>query len=101
MAAETTQGMTANETLANLGACRQRILKEIGKVIVGQQDVVDDVITSFFAGGHCLITGVPGLAKSLLISSLGKAMDLKFSRVQFTSSLIIAQASSSCAAERR
>ena len=88
MAAEITQGMTANDALANLGACRRRILNEIGKVIIGQQDVVDDVITSFFAGGHCLITGVPGLAKTLLISSLGKAMDLKFSRVQFTPDLM-------------
>jgi MoxR-like ATPase len=50
--------------------------------------VVDDVVTSFFAGGHCLITGVPGLAKTLLISSIGKALDLKFSRVQFTPDLM-------------
>jgi len=74
--------------VARLGACREKLLAEIGKVIIGQKEVVNDVITSFFAGGHCLITGVPGLAKTLLISSLGKAMDLKFTRVQFTPDLM-------------
>ncbi len=49
---------------------------------------MESVITSFFAGGHCLITGVPGLAKTLLISSLGRAMDLPFRRVQFTPDLM-------------
>ena len=82
------QDLSAVEAVARLGACRQRILREVGKVIVGQQAVVDDVIISFFAGGHCLITGVPGLAKTLLISSLGKALDLKFARVQFTPDLM-------------
>ena len=82
------EGMTAEAAVTRLGECRKRILAEIGKVIVGQREIVDDVITSFFAGGHCLITGVPGLAKTLLISSLGRAMDLKFTRVQFTPDLM-------------
>ena len=67
---------------------REKILREIRKVIIGQEQVVEDVITAFFAGGHCLMTGVPGLAKTLLISSLGRAMDLKFRRVQFTPDLM-------------
>ncbi len=75
-------------TIGRLRECRERLLAEIGKVIIGQRDVVESVITSFFAGGHCLITGVPGLAKTLLISSLGKAMDLRFTRVQFTPDLM-------------
>ena len=75
-------------SIGQIGQLREKLLGEIGKVIVGQQDVVENVITSFFAGGHCLITGVPGLAKTLLISSLGKAMDLKFTRVQFTPDLM-------------
>jgi len=86
--ADSIQGMKASEAIAKLGEHRQRILQEIGKVIIGQREVVDDVITAFFAGGHCLITGVPGLAKTLLISSLGRAMDLKFRRVQFTPDLM-------------
>ena len=75
-------------SIGQVGQYREQLLSEIGKVIVGQKDVVEDVITSFFAGGHCLITGVPGLAKTLLISSLGRAMDLKFTRVQFTPDLM-------------
>ncbi len=67
---------------------KARILAEIRKVIIGQEQVVEDVVTSFFAGGHCLITGVPGLAKTLLISSLGRAMHLTFRRVQFTPDLM-------------
>ncbi len=78
-------GMEAIETI---GRGKEKILREVRKVIVGQQAVVDDVVTSFFAGGHCLITGVPGLAKTLLISSLGRVMDLKFRRVQFTPDLM-------------
>src|ERR1700759_2480183 len=79
---------TPSEAIAAIGEGKRRILSEVRKVIVGQNHVVEDVVTSFFAGGHCLITGVPGLAKTLLISSLGKALDLKFRRVQFTPDLM-------------
>ncbi len=64
------------------------MLREIRKAVVGQDEVVNDVLCSFFSGGHCLITGVPGLAKTLLISSLGKVMDLAFKRIQFTPDLM-------------
>jgi MoxR-like ATPase len=57
-------------------------------VIIGQDEVVEQVLLSFFAGGHCLITGVPGLAKTLLIMSLGDALDLSFRRIQFTPDLM-------------
>jgi MoxR-like ATPase len=78
----------AVEAIAAISEGKERILHEVRKVIVGQSQVVEDVVTSFFAGGHCLITGVPGLAKTLLISSLGRALDLKFRRVQFTPDLM-------------
>lgn len=64
------------------------ILKEISKVIVGQQEIVDKLLIALFAHGHCLIIGVPGLAKTLLISTLSQVMDLKFQRIQFTPDLM-------------
>jgi len=76
------------EALERLTEGKAKILSEIRKAIIGQEEIVNDVVTSFFAGGHCLITGVPGLAKTLLISSLGLAMDLTFRRVQFTPDLM-------------
>jgi len=80
--------ISATEAIAAIQEGKERIMHEVRKVIVGQTQVVEDVVTSFFAGGHCLITGVPGLAKTLLISSLGRALDLKFRRVQFTPDLM-------------
>ncbi|MDA3960037.1 MAG: MoxR family ATPase [Planctomycetota bacterium] len=62
--------------------------KELGKVIVGQEDVVEEVLTAVFARGHCLLEGAPGLAKTLLISTLAKCMQLEFRRVQFTPDLM-------------
>src|ERR1700738_401343 len=62
---------------------RDRILGELGKVIVGQDDVVEQVLIALFTGGHCLITGVPGLAKTLLIQTLAEILDLDFKRLQF------------------
>src|SRR5678810_751743 len=63
---------------------RERILSELRKVIVGQDEVVDQVLIALFTGGHCLITGVPGLAKTLLIKTLADILDLDFKRIQFT-----------------
>jgi MoxR-like ATPase len=63
---------------------RERILAELRKVIVGQDDVVEQVLIALFTGGHCLITGVPGLAKTLLIKTLADILDLDFKRIQFT-----------------
>jgi MoxR-like ATPase len=67
---------------------RERILAEVRKVIVGQDEVIDLVLTSLFTGGHCLITGVPGLAKTLLIKTLAGILDLTFKRIQFTPDLM-------------
>src|SRR5205809_6757560 len=67
---------------------RARILAEIRKVIVGQDAVIDQVLMALFTGGHCLITGVPGLAKTLLIKTLAEILDLSFKRIQFTPDLM-------------
>src|SRR4029453_3864119 len=67
---------------------RDRILAEIRKVIVGQDAVIDQVLMALFTGGHCLITGVPGLAKTLLIKTLAQILDLSFKRIQFTPDLM-------------
>ncbi|MDQ3071172.1 MAG: AAA family ATPase [Acidobacteriota bacterium] len=71
-----------------LAAGRARILTEVRKVIVGQDDVIEQVLMALFTGGHCLITGVPGLAKTLLIKTLASILDLSFKRIQFTPDLM-------------
>ncbi len=62
--------------------------QEIGKVIVGQQDVIQNLLISIFSRGHCLLVGVPGLAKTLLVHSIAQALGLKFNRIQFTPDLM-------------
>jgi len=71
-----------------VAAGRDRILAELRKIIVGQDDVVDQVLIALFTGGHCLITGVPGLAKTLLIKTIADILDLDFKRIQFTPDLM-------------
>jgi len=65
-----------------------RIREELGRAIIGQQVVVQEILTAFFAGGHVLLRGVPGLAKTLLIKTLAQAVHLKFNRIQFTPDLM-------------
>ena len=65
-----------------------RIRTEISKVIIGQQDVIQQLLTVLLANGHALLIGVPGLAKTLLINTLSRTLDLKFSRIQFTPDLM-------------
>jgi MoxR-like ATPase len=67
---------------------RDAMLGEIGKVIVGQDRVIEEVLIALFARGHCLLVGVPGLAKTLLISTLAEILDLDFNRIQFTPDLM-------------
>ncbi|MBN2417099.1 MoxR family ATPase [bacterium] len=75
--------------LLNRAAEGCRILRnELAKVIVGQEAIVEQLLISLFARGHCLLIGVPGLAKTLLISSLARTLDLEFSRIQFTPDLM-------------
>jgi MoxR-like ATPase len=74
--------------VAALAQARQRLLFEIGKRVVGQHEVIEQLLIGLFARGHCLFVGVPGLAKTLLVSTLAELLDLRFSRVQFTPDLM-------------
>ncbi|MCO6047853.1 AAA family ATPase [Aeoliella sp. ICT_H6.2] len=76
------------DDIRHLGQTYERLTSELGKVIVGQHDVVEQLLIAMFARGHCLLVGVPGLAKTLLIRTLADALSLKFSRVQFTPDLM-------------
>src|SRR3982751_1842980 len=67
---------------------RTRIYAELGKVIIGQKDIIEELLIALFAGGHCLITGAPGLAKTLLVKSIAQIFHLKFQRIQFTPDLM-------------
>ena len=71
-----------------MNAGRQQIVSELKKLIVGQDDVISQVLLTLFVGGNSLIVGVPGLAKTLLIATLAKVVDLKFTRIQFTPDLM-------------
>src|SRR6201991_4061803 len=66
----------------------QSVYKQLGRVIVGHGDIVHGVLTCLFVGGHCLLEGVPGLGKTLLVRTLAETLDLKFSRIQFTPDLM-------------
>ena len=82
------QAALAQSAVAEAAAARKAILQQVGRRIVGQQRVVDQMLTALFAKGHCLFVGVPGLAKTLLVSTLAEALSLKFSRIQFTPDLM-------------
>ena len=84
----TTDSSQAPATNEELKAKIQQIKDEVGKVIVGQEVVVDQLLMAIMTGGHCLMMGVPGLAKTLVVSTLSKVLDLKFKRVQFTPDLL-------------
>ena len=71
-----------------VAAGREKILEQLRLVIVGQDAVVDQVLIALFTGGHCLLTGVPGLAKTLLIKTIASILDLRFKRIQFTPDLM-------------
>jgi MoxR-like ATPase len=77
-----------SELAEQLGHARQAIVAELRKLIVGQDAVIEQALIALFAGGHSLIVGVPGLAKTLLVHTLAQALDLKFSRIQFTPDLM-------------
>jgi MoxR-like ATPase len=76
------------EVLARLQAGKEQIVQQLRRRIIGQEDVIEHVLIALFAGGHCLLTGVPGLAKTLLIKSLGEILDLSYKRIQFTPDLM-------------
>lgn len=79
---------TDEKRLEQLGEAVSRLRKEIGRVVVGQERVVDELLIAVLTGGHALLVGVPGLAKTLLVSSLAHSLDLSFGRVQFTPDLL-------------
>ena len=79
---------TDEQTFAQLIEGHNRIKAELGKTIIGQEDVIEEILITLMAGGHCLITGAPGLAKTLLVKSIADVFDLNFSRVQFTPDLM-------------
>lgn len=76
------------QAVERLGEGHRRLLAELGKVIVGQQKVIEELLVAMFAGGHCLLVGVPGLAKTLMIRTLADALSLSFNRIQFTPDLM-------------
>jgi MoxR-like ATPase len=76
------------EAVERLIAGRAQIETELAKVIVGQKEVIEQILIALFAGGHCLITGAPGLAKTLLVKSIAQIFHLKFQRIQFTPDLM-------------
>ena len=76
------------QAVDNLTQAYQQIIDELGKVIVGQQQVIEQLLISMFAGGHCLLVGVPGLAKTLMIRTLADSLALQFNRIQFTPDLM-------------
>ncbi len=76
------------QAVDKLNEAYRRIVDELGKVIVGQKAVIEELLIAMFARGHCLLVGVPGLAKTLMIRTLADALQLKFSRIQFTPDLM-------------
>jgi MoxR-like ATPase len=76
------------QTVEQLRAAHRRLRQEIGKIIVGQEQVLDQLLMAIFCRGHALLMGVPGLAKTLMVSTLAQALDLSFKRIQFTPDLM-------------
>src|SRR6059036_773135 len=85
----TTDSQTAEkQTVEQIISSRAQIQRELAKVIVGQKQVIEELLIALFSGGHCLITGAPGLAKTLLVKSIAQIFHLKFQRIQFTPDLM-------------
>jgi len=87
-AAAPTPQMTPEEAVRRIAQAREMLLSEIHKVIIGQEEMLEQMLICIFARGHCLTIGVPGLAKTLTISTVSQALHLKFSRIQFTPDLM-------------
>src|SRR5688500_14672462 len=80
--------LSQSNAIQVLGEAREKIINQLSQVIVGQQEVIDELLISLFSRGHCMLEGVPGLAKTLMISTLARTMNLSFSRIQFTPDLM-------------
>src|SRR5687767_10392929 len=79
---------TEEQLIEQIVSGHARIEQELAKVIVGQKEIIEQILISLFAGGHCLLTGAPGLAKTLLVRSIAQIFHLKFQRIQFTPDLM-------------
>ena len=84
----TSQTNFEERVVEQIASARNSIHRQLAKVIVGQQDVIEQILIAIMGGGHCLITGAPGLAKTLLVKSISQIFHLKFQRVQFTPDLM-------------
>ncbi len=86
----TSEGNTAHdsEAIRKLGEAREKISEQLSQIIVGQEEVIEQLLISLFSRGHCMLEGVPGLAKTLMISTLSRSLNLSFSRIQFTPDLM-------------
>src|SRR2546430_1144179 len=82
------RGVGDVELLERLARARADLLAQVGRRIVGQREVLDGILTAVFSGGHALLLGVPGLAKTLMVQTVSEALDLRFSRIQFTPDLM-------------
>jgi len=80
--------LETHQAVASLAETRRRLMDALGQVIIGQHHVLDQILTVLFARGHCVMKGVPGLAKTLIVSSLAETMALRFKRIQFTPDLM-------------
>ena len=87
-ASPTTEFDKERETVETLRAAKKQIFTEVSKVIVGQEEVIEEMLIGLLSGGHCLITGAPGLAKTLLVKTLAQVFSLSFQRIQFTPDLM-------------
>jgi len=77
-----------SNAVKQLADAREKITSQLSRIIIGQQDVIEEILISIFSKGHCLLEGVPGLAKTLLVSTLAKTLNLSFNRIQFTPDLM-------------
>ncbi len=82
------QESSADSAIHKLREAREKIQSQLSQVIIGQNEVIEELLISLFSRGHCLLEGVPGLAKTLMISTLSRALNLSFSRIQFTPDLM-------------
>ena len=83
-----TTDTAAQEALDKLSETRERLLAEIRKAVVGQDEVIEQLLISLLARGHCLLTGIPGLGKTLLVKTVANCLTLGFKRIQFTPDLM-------------
>jgi MoxR-like ATPase len=83
-----TSSPSEQQLVEQIISSRTRLSAELGKVIIGQKEIIEELLIALFAGGHCLITGAPGLAKTLLVKSIAQIFHLKFQRIQFTPDLM-------------